>query len=181
MEAQEAPILDAVRAAAPALVHFADNLSSDNLAGLYDRHLAPTHQCRLDRLHAAGVKCAVRLDDTAGGLLPRPAAIGFDAVEALTPLPAGDVAVENLRMVAGCDRVILWGGVPDVMFAPPFEWRDMKAHIRRLLDTWRGARCVIGVADQVPHNGYIDFAGASPSWRGRFSRLVAFTAAGSMP
>jgi hypothetical protein len=157
MEAQEAQILDAVCVAAPPLVHFADNLSSDNLAGLYDRHLAPTHRRRLDRLHAAGVKCAVHLDGTVKGLLPRLAAIGFDAVEALTPLPAGDVAVEDLRALAGCDHVILWGGVPGAMFAPPFGWAEMEAHVGRLLDAWRGTRCVIGVADQVPPDGDIDF------------------------
>ena len=157
MEAQESPVLDAVCAAGPPLVHFADNLSSDNLAGLYDRHMAPTHRRRLARLHDAGVKCAVHLDGTVKGLLPKLAAIGFDAVEALTPQPAGDVEIEDLRAVAADDRVILWGGVPGVMFAPPFEWRDMEAHVQRLLDAWRGTRFVVGVADQVPPDGDIDF------------------------
>jgi hypothetical protein len=36
MEKQEQPVLDALYAAAPPLVHFPDNLSSDNFASLYD-------------------------------------------------------------------------------------------------------------------------------------------------
>jgi hypothetical protein len=157
MEEQESPILDAVCAAAPPLVHFADNLSSDNLAGLYDRHLAPVHRRRLARLHAAGVKAAVHLDGQVRGLLPKLAAVGFDAVEALTPQPAGDVAVEDLRALAASDHVILWGGVPGVMFAPPFTWADMESHVRQLLSAWRGTRFVVGVADQVPPDGDITY------------------------
>ncbi|MCL4504776.1 MAG: hypothetical protein M1434_05300 [Chloroflexi bacterium] len=157
MEAQEAPLIDAVCRAAPPLVHFADNLSSDNMAGYYERFMAGPHARRLERLHAAGVKCAVHLDGTAAGLLPKLAAVGFDAVEALTPYPAGDLRVEEMRSVARSESVILWGGVPGVMFAPPFTWRDMEKHVRRLLDAWRGTRFIVGVADQVPPDGDIDF------------------------
>ena len=61
-----------------------------------------------------------------------------------------------MRVLAGDDRVILWGGVPGAMFAPPFEWPDMERHVRRLLDLWSGTRFVVGVADQIPANGDIE-------------------------
>lgn len=157
MEAQEEPVLSAVCAAAPPIVHFADNLSSDNLAGLYDRYMGPGHRRRIERLHAANVRCAVHLDGRVKGLLPRLAAVEFDAVEALTPRPAGDLDVDQMRGLAGSDRLILWGGVPGVMFAPPFTWEDMAAHIRHVLMCWRGQRFILGVADQVPPDGDIDF------------------------
>jgi Uroporphyrinogen decarboxylase (URO-D) len=157
MEAQEAPILAAVSEVAPPLVHFADNLSSDNLAGYYDRFMAGPHRRRLEKLHAAGVACAVHLDGTVAGLLPKLAAVGFDAIEALTPFPAGDLRVEEMRAAAGNDAVVLWGGVPGVMFSPPFTWQDMEGHVRRLLDAWRGERFIVGVADQVPPDGNIDY------------------------
>ena len=47
--------------------------------------------------------------------------------------------------------------MPGVMFAPPFTWRDMEKHVRRLLDAWRGTRFIVGVADQVPPDGDIDY------------------------
>lgn len=46
MEAQEEPILDAVCALAPPLIHFPDNLSSDNLTGYYDAHMRDRHRQR---------------------------------------------------------------------------------------------------------------------------------------
>lgn len=157
MEAQEAPILEAVCNLAPPLVHFPDNLSSDNLAGLYDEYLAPTHRRRLQRLHAAGVKAAVHLDGTVRGLLPKLAAVGFDAIEALTPQPAGDLTPAEMRKLANRPDLILWGGVPGALFPAPTDWPRMNRHLDDLLAAWAGQPFVIGVADQVPPDGDIDF------------------------
>ncbi len=157
MEEQELPVLEAVCDLAPPLVHFADNLSSDNLAGLYDDFMAPGHRKRIEKLHESGVACAVHLDGVVRGLLPKLAASGFDAVEALTPFPGGDLPVEEMRDIAGSDSVILWGGVPGILFAPPATWDDMERHVTRVLEAWSGTRFILGVADQVPPDGDISF------------------------
>ena len=156
MEAQERPVLEAVCELAPPLVHFPDNLSSDNLTGYYDRYMRPGHRRRLEALHSVGIRAAVHLDGTVGGLLPKLVASGFDAVEALTPKPAGDLSAEEMGAIAG-GRTILWGGVPGVMFAPPYTWDDMRHHVEHVLETWGGHPFVLGVADQIPPDGDIDF------------------------
>ena len=157
MEEQEVPIIDAVCDMAPPLVHFCDNLSSECTAGLYDKYMSSGHRRRIEQLHAAGVKCAVHLDGTVKGLLPKLVRSGFDAIEALTPKPAGDLDIEEMQDLAASDTLILWGGVPGVMFAPPYTWDQMEAHVRRLLECWRGRPFVMGVADQVPPDGDIEF------------------------
>ena len=157
MEEQEEPVLQATCQLAPPLVHLADNLTSESLTTVYDQYMAEPHRRRLERLHAVGTRCAVHLDGTVRGLLPKLAAVGFDAIEALTPEPAGDVAVEQMREIAANDRVVLWGGVPGVMFAPPYTWDDMAAHVQHVLDCWGGTPFVLGVADQVPPDGDIDY------------------------
>ena len=168
MEAQEKPVLDAIARTPPPVVHFPDNLSSDNFASLFDEFMAEPYRRRLDRLHAAGIRCAVHLDGTVRGLLPKLAAVGFDAVEALTPKPVGDVGLHEMRAVAGRADVVLWGGVPGAMFAPPFTWKDMEKHVGQLLEQWGGTPFVVGVADQVPPDGDIEFVrGISAMIRGR--------------
>jgi hypothetical protein len=157
MREQETPILDAVCEAAPPLVHFADNLSSDTLTGLYDRYMARDHVRRIECLHAVGTRCAVHLDGVVRGLLPKLVQSGFDAIEALTPQPAGDLDAYEMDEVAGSDRVILWGGVPGIMFASPYTWVDMEAHVGRVLEAWQDRPFVLGVADQVPPDGDITF------------------------
>jgi hypothetical protein len=91
------------------------------------------------------------------GILPKLIESGFDAIEALTPKPAGDLQVTEIRELAGSRKAILWGGVPGVMFAPPFTWEQMEEHIKNLLDGWRTAPFIMGVADQVPPDGNIEY------------------------
>ncbi len=158
IEEQQAPVLEAVCRLAPPLVHFPDNLDSENLTGLYDEFLAPTHRRRLARLHGAGIRAAVHLDGAVRGLLPKLLAVGFDAIEALTPQPAGDLAVEEMAALAASHpQAILWGGVPGVMFAPPYTWSDLRRHVERVLEVWGGRPFVLGVADQVPPDGNLQF------------------------
>jgi hypothetical protein len=157
MTVQEQPVLEAVTELKPPLVAFPDNLSSDNLTSFFDAHMAVRYRQRLDFLHAAGVRCAVHLDGRVRGLLPRLAEVGFDAVEALTPKPAGDVNVNDMRALAANDRVVLWGGIPGPMFVPPYTWDDVRRHVQTLLSAWANSPFVLGVGDQVPPNGSLDF------------------------
>ncbi|HDY86720.1 MAG TPA: hypothetical protein ENH82_01230, partial [bacterium] len=157
MKEQEEPVLDAVCELAPPIIHFADNLSSDNFTGFYDDYMAEGHKKRIKRFHGAGIKCAVHLDGVVQGLLPKLASVGFDAIEALTPKPGGDMPVESMRAAAQNDSVILWGGVPGILFAPPYRWNDMEKHIYKVLESWSGTRFILGVADQVPPDGNIQF------------------------
>ncbi len=103
----------------------------------------------------AGIQVSVHLDGTVRGLLPKLAAVGIDAIEALTPQPVGDLPVEAMRGVAGSDSVILWGGVPGAMFAPPYTRDDMKTYVLKVLKCWSGQPFVLGVADQVLPDGDI--------------------------
>jgi len=155
-EEQEQPIIAAVCQAKLPLVHWPDNLTSTQFTGLFDRYLAGPYHRRLEAMEPAGVASAVHLDGTVRGLLPKLAAVGLDAVEALTPGPVGDVALDEMRSVAGNGRVILWGGLPGAMFVHPYVWDDMRIQLETLLREWEGGPFVVGVADQVPPNGDID-------------------------
>ncbi len=119
--------------------------------------LASTHRRRPAKLHAAGVKAAVHLDGTVRGLLPKLAAVGFDAVEALTPQPAGDLTPAEMRQLANRTDLILWGGMPGALFPAPTDWPCLHRHLDNLLAAWARQPFIVGVADQVPPDGKIDF------------------------
>jgi hypothetical protein len=163
LERLEEPIVDGLSSLACQiapdllLVHFADNLTSEVYTPFFTSHMARRYEQRLERLHAAGIRGAVHLDGTVRGLLPRLAATDLDAIEALTPQPVGDVSVEEMRRLSGSSSVILWGGLPGAMFAPPFTWEDLQCQVERTLKAWRGTPFILGTADQVPPNGEIDF------------------------
>lgn len=155
LEEQEKPVLEAIGVLQPPLVHFPDNLTSEVYTPFFNRHMRQRYERRIEFLHARGTGCAVHLDGTVRGLLPRLAATGIDAIEAITPQPVGDIPLEEVRQLARNDQVILWGGVPGAMFCAPFTWEDLKDHVWRVLDAWKGAPFVLGTADQVPPDGDI--------------------------
>ena len=162
LEQLEAPVLEAVCRLAPPLVHFADNLTSEVYTPSCTELMEVRYSHRLQRLHAHGIRCAVHLDGTLKGLLPRLASVGIDAIEAITPQPVGDISLEEVRRLVEDatppgSRVILWGGLPGAMFAPPFTWQDMQCQVQRVIDAWQGAPFILGTADQVPPNGDINF------------------------
>ncbi len=160
LEQLEAPVLEAVCRLAPPLIHFPDNLTSEVYTPFFEDHMAERYLRRLQRLHAHGVRCAVHLDGTLKGLLPKLTSTGIDVIEAITPQPVGDLSLEDIRLLVENasrpgSRVVLWGGLPGAMFAPPFTWQDIQRQVQRVLDAWQGAPFVLGTADQVPPDGDI--------------------------
>ncbi len=140
------------------LVHFCDNLDSSASTPYFDHWMRSYYEKRVAQLHAAGKFAAVHLDGRVRGLLPRLASCGFDAVEAITPAPVGDVNIEELRALAGNANTIIWGGVPGAMFCTPWAEDDIRRHTTLLLDTLgRDGRLIVGSADQVPPNGDTSF------------------------
>jgi len=141
--------------AKPPLIHFPDNLSSENSAGYFDRYMRGYYGRCLAELHEAGIPAAVHLDGTVRGLLPKLAEVGFDSVESLTPKPVGDVDIEELRALVGRKEFIIWGGIPGAMFAPPYTKDDMRRHVARVLEVCGHEPFILATADQIPPNGEI--------------------------
>ncbi len=73
----------------------------------------------------------------------------------MTPKPVDDVALEDLRGMAGPD-ILLLGGLPGAMFAPPFDAKSMEKHVKEIIRIHKDSgKFMLGVADQVPPNGDI--------------------------
>jgi hypothetical protein len=155
MTEQEKPLLQALAKLQPPLVHFADNVSGDNMSGYFDQYMRNVYEERLQILHPAGIPCAVHLDGVINDIAGKIADVGIDVIEALTPAPGGTVEVEDIRTIVGDDSVVLWGGIPGTMFTSPYTWDDVRRQIDRTLAAWKGTPFVIGVADQVPADGDI--------------------------
>lgn len=134
-------------------VEFPDNLSGEVVTSLFERYQFDYYLRRIEPLHAAGKKVGTHLDGTMHGILPLLVETGLDFIESITPKPTGDVAVEDLRDLAGPD-IILFGGMPGAMFAPPFTADDIRRQVELIIEHhWESGKFILGVADQVPPNG----------------------------
>ena len=138
------------------VIEFAENLSSE-ITGKYffEKYHQDYYQKRIKQLHAAGKYASIHIDGTLKGCLPLLEHAGFDAAEAVTPAPIGDIEIEDLRKWSG-DRIVIWGGLPGALFSPLYSEEEFENHLERVFRTFPvGSRFVLGVADQVPPDGLI--------------------------
>jgi hypothetical protein len=145
-------------------VELPDNLTGEVVTRLFERYQFDYYLQRIGPLHAAGKKVGVHLDGTMRGILPLLVRTGLDFIESITPKPTGDIAVEDLRELAGPD-IILFGGIPGAMFAPPFTAREMRRQVETIIEHhWESGRFILGAADQVPPNGDMNLVRLVGEW-----------------
>lgn len=131
-----------------------ENLSSEVVGRrFYERYVSPWEQKWVERIRESGRYSFIHMDGTLRGLLSQVADVGFDVIEAVTPAPVGDLAIQQWRTLAG-PRPILWGGIPGIYFTPLVSDAEFEQHVRQVIDLMvEDGRMVLGVADQVPPDG----------------------------
>jgi hypothetical protein len=129
-----------------------ENLSSEMVGPRYfDRYVRPYQEEWFGEITRAGKMSFVHMDGTLRGLLGRQASTGVNVIEAMTPWPVGDLAVEEWSAAAGNPRTILWGGIPGTYFTPHVPEDEFERHVQKVLEVMRSSpHYVLGVADQVP-------------------------------
>jgi uroporphyrinogen-III decarboxylase len=129
-----------------------ENLSAEMIGPRYfEKYMRGYQEHWVKEIAAAGKHSYIHMDGTLRGLLRQEASTGFTVIEAMTPHPVGDVAVEEWAELAAHPATILWGGIPGVYFTPKVNDDEFDRHVRQVLEVMRSApRYVLGVADQVP-------------------------------
>jgi hypothetical protein len=142
----------------PAEVLFhSDNLSSDVQSPAWVERYSGEHYRTMARIaHDHGKPLVTHIDGRLRGLLRTVAGMGFDAADAVTPAPWGDLSPQQCRDEAG-PRLVLSGGVPPSSFRAdvPFDVLD------RQIDAWLDLRrqspaLIIAPGDQLPPDGDLD-------------------------
>jgi hypothetical protein len=134
-----------------------ENLSSEVVGPkFYERYMREYHETWCAEIAEAGKYSCIHLDGTLKGLLRQVAGAGFTFIEAMTPAPVGDLAVEKWAGWAGAadTRTVFWGGLPGVYFTEHVSDEEFDRHTKAVLEVMRSEpRYVLGVADQVPPDG----------------------------
>ncbi|MBN1287948.1 MAG: hypothetical protein JXB47_21295 [Anaerolineae bacterium] len=130
------------------IVNFGENLHSSLLSPRYfERYLVPFYEKRANQLKRAGIYTHIHVDGHFRSLLPYLKDLPFDGYEALTPLPQGDVALEEIKAHIG-DKVLL-DGIPAVFFLPLYSREVLMETVERVVELFY-PRLVLGVSDEVP-------------------------------
>ena len=136
------------------IIAFGENLDANFVTPrLFEEHLAPYYAQRVQFLHGYGKFCHLHADGTLKPLLPLLRLPGFDGIEAATPLPQGDVTLEELKEALG--DTILLDGIPAVLFCPYYPLETLMACIQRILELF-SPNLILGASDEVPPDADID-------------------------
>ncbi|HEY3379969.1 MAG TPA: hypothetical protein VGL77_21045, partial [Armatimonadota bacterium] len=88
-------------------VMLCENLTAETMGGLFDLHSRDYLTEQIELLHRHGKKVMIHIDGTLRGLVEKLPAIGVDCLDAVTPLPVGDVGLDEIRALVGDEMLIL--------------------------------------------------------------------------
>ena len=133
------------------IINFGENIAMAYLSRQYfERYLIPWYAKRAGQLRAAQIFTHIHIDGYFRALLPYLAGLPFDGLEALTPLPQGDVSLEEMRDSIG-DKILL-DGIPAVLFLDHHPREQLQACVEELTALFH-PRLVLGVSDELPEGG----------------------------
>jgi hypothetical protein len=130
------------------ILNFGENLHEQLMSPRYfERYFLPFYDKRAGQLHQAGIFSHVHLDGYFHSLLKYLRYLPFDGLEALTPLPQGDVSLEEIKEYIG-DKILL-DGIPAVYFLSTFSREELMACVEKVVELFH-PNLVLGVSDEVP-------------------------------
>jgi hypothetical protein len=136
------------------VVNFGENIDSNvDSPDLFAEYLIPYYAKRVKQLHEKGKFCHIHIDGSMKPLLPLINEAGFDGIEAATPLPQGDVTLEELKDALG-DTVLL-DGIPAVLFLPHYSEAEFEGFVKRVLEMF-SPNLILGISDELPPPGEIE-------------------------
>ncbi|HIE04948.1 MAG TPA: hypothetical protein EYP61_09335 [Candidatus Latescibacteria bacterium] len=89
------------------IVNFGENIDGNIVSPKYfEKYCIPFYEKRSEQLRRAGIYTHIHIDGSFRSLLKYLGDLPFDGLEALTPLPQGDVSLEEMKEAVG-DKVLL--------------------------------------------------------------------------
>jgi len=135
------------------ILNFGENIDAGlTPPRLFEKYCMPYYERRVKELHEAGKFCHIHMDGMLKDLLPFLDQLPFDGLEAMTPAPAGDVTIEELKNAMG-DKILL-DGIPSTLFLPQYSFDAVREFTQKVLNTF-SPNLILGVSDELPPNGDI--------------------------
>ncbi|HUU58640.1 MAG TPA: hypothetical protein VMZ50_03785, partial [Phycisphaerae bacterium] len=121
---------------------------------LFRRHCLGVYQKRCEKLHAAGKFVHAHWDGDTRPLLPLARETGLDGIEAVTPVPQGDVTLEEIKAGLGGEMFLL-DGIPAVYFDAYYPLSALAECTHRLIELF-APKLVLGISDEISSTGDLE-------------------------
>ena len=136
------------------IVNFGDNLHSGTLPPyMFEQYVLPVYQRRCELLHAAGKFVHAHWDGDCKPLLPYAKETALDGIEAITPVPQGDVTLEQTKAALG--HMWLLDGIPAVYFDHTFSEQTLIDCAKKCIELF-APNLILGISDEMSSMGDIE-------------------------
>ena len=123
---------------------------------LFRKYVVPYYQEFFPLLHERGISAAMHADNDTSLIAEMIEQAGWDMVECFVTAPMVPMTLERARQVWG-NRVILWGGMPSLLFSPSVSESDFRSYVDNMFKAIApGDAFILGVADNVMPDSLID-------------------------
>jgi hypothetical protein len=155
LEVCEDRLMDVICASPIRIINYGDNFhASITSPDLFRKYILPAYQRRYEKLHPAGKWISSHWDGWVKPLLPLARACALDAIEAITPIPQGDVTLEETKAALG-DDLFLMDGLPAIYFNEEYPEQDLIDCVNKCLDLF-APKLILGISDEISATGNID-------------------------
>lgn len=136
------------------IINFGDNIHAATLPPRwFEQYVLPVYQRRAARLHAAGKFVYSHWDGDCKPLLRFARQTDLDGIEAITPLPQGDVTLEETRDALG--DMFLIDGIPAVYFEKTYSEQTLIDCAKRCIELF-APNLILGISDEMSSTGEIE-------------------------
>ncbi len=120
---------------------------------MFCRYHLPYYQMRVKQIKAVGKFVHIHMDGSLKPLLPFLRSVDWDGIEAVTPVPQGDVTLEEVKEAMG--DLILLDGIPALYFLPFYPEERLVECVKRIVELFY-PRLILGISDELPPGGDIE-------------------------
>jgi uroporphyrinogen-III decarboxylase len=154
LEVSDNPIYKTLESCPLKIINFGENIDANLTPPPYfKKYLLPYYKKRVKQLQRKGKYCHIHMDGSLKDLLPFLESLPFDGLEALTPIPQGDVRINEIKKFLGSK--ILLDGIPSILFLPEYSIKFVEQYTQKILETF-SPNLILGVSDEFPPNGQIE-------------------------
>jgi hypothetical protein len=130
------------------IINFGENIDVNIVPPQYfEKYCIPFYEERVGQLKKAGIYTHIHIDGNFRPLLKYLRNLPFDGFEALTPLPQGDVTLEEIKEAIG--EKILLDGIPAIFFLPNYSLEKVLEFVGSLVKIFY-PKIILGVSDELP-------------------------------
>ena len=148
-------LIDVINSCPIEIINFGENVHAGTLSPLlFEKYHLPACQHRCELLHAAGKFVSSHWDGDTAPLLRYASKTGLDAIEALTPLPQGDVTLAQIREGLGKEQFLI-DGIPAVYFDETYPVERLVSCVEELIELF-APRLILGISDEISSSGDIE-------------------------